>query len=364
MVFTKALPPRLILLALKVSDDTGMAYESDTVAALQWVFENKDLYNIRVVNLSLNAVSEESYHTSALDLASELLWFNNVVVVASAGNRSLDGNFYTITASPANDPFIITVGASTEANTDTIDDDDIALFSAHGTTVDGFVKPDIIAPGYNIVSVLSDDSDWDIDDPDRLEDDGDYFRLSGTSMAAPMVSGAAALLLQAEPNLTPDQVKYRLMNTGNTITPLWFDAILDKTVYPYLDVYTAVTTPTTESANQDVMPHMALAQMALIAYWANQNDDETIDWANVDWSAVNWDNVDWDGVDWASVNWGSVNWGSVNWGSVNWGSVNWGSVNWGSVNWGQCQLGFRQLGLRQLGQRQLGFCQLGQRQLG
>ena len=115
--------PQVDLIGLKVSDDTGMAYESDTVAAMQWVFENKDLYNIRVVNLSLNSTLEQSYHDSPLDLASELLWFDGVVVVASAGNRSYDGNFYTITASPANDPFTITVGASTEGDSDTIDDE-------------------------------------------------------------------------------------------------------------------------------------------------------------------------------------------------------------------------------------------------
>jgi serine protease AprX len=330
--------PQVNLIGLKVSDESGMAYESDTVAAMQWVLENKDVYNIRVVNISLNSTVEQSYHTSPFDLASELLWFNGVVVVASAGNGSLDGNFYTINASPANDPYIITVGASTEADTDDPADDNIALFSAHGTTVNGFVKPDIIAPGYNIVSVLSADSSWDTAFPDRVEG-SDYFRLSGTSMAAPIVSGAAALLLQDEPNLTPDQVKYRLMNAANKIVPIWLDAIMDKTVYPYLDVYTAVNSPTTESANEDVMPHMALAQMALIAYWANQNDAETIDWSAVDWSSVNWDNVDWDAVDWDAVDWDSVNWGSVNWGSVNWGSVNWGSVNWGSVNWGSVNWG-------------------------
>jgi serine protease AprX len=136
------------------------------------------------------------------------------------------------------------------------------------------------------------------------------------------VAGAAALLLQAEPDLTPDQVKYRLINAAGAVSKR-----------PYLDVYEALTTPTSESANQGIIPHMLLAKMALIAYWANQNGGETIDWASVDWEAVNWDVVDWGAVNWNAVNWNAVNWNAVNWNSVNWNSVNWNSVNWNSVNW-------------------------------
>ena len=212
----------------------------------------------------------------------------------------------------------------------------MALFTANNITNDGFMKPDIMAPGKDIYSVLSGSSLWDLEYPDRCTLNCEYFRLSGTSMATPMVSGAVALLLQAEPNLTPDQVKYRLMNTGGIIYGDYSGKDAD---FAYLDVYDLITTPTTESANQDTIPHMLLAKMALIAYWANENGDEAIDWSTVDWNAVNWDTVDWDAVDWNSVNWGSVNWGSVNWGSVNWGSVNWGSVNWGSVNWGSVNWG-------------------------
>ncbi len=117
-----------------------------------------------------------------------------------------------------------------------------------------------------------------------------------------MVAGAAALLLQAEPHLNPDQVKYRLLYASNSIRgTLGNDS---RHVYPYLDVSQALTTSTTESANVGTEASQLL-------------------WTGTD--PVNWD----------SVNWGSVNWGSVNWGSVNWGSVNWGSVNWGSVNWGK-----------------------------
>ncbi len=325
--------PDVNLIGLKVSDDQGMAYESDTVDALEWVLNNKDAYNIRVVNLSINSTQSQSYNDSPLNAAAEILWFNGIVVVASAGNYSMDAGFDSIDAAPANDPFIITVGASNESETPERYDDTVAPFSSRGTTSDGFVKPDVVAPGQDIISVLAASSWWQNEHPDRFTQGG-YFRISGTSMSAPMVSGAAALLLQAEPNLTPDQVKYRLMNTGGYISGYLMPA-----AYPYLDVYDLIATPTTESANAGVVPHELLAKMALIAYWASVNGDESIDWENVDWDSVNWGSVDWDAVDWDSVNWGSVNWGSVNWGSVNWGSVNWGSVNWGSVNWGSVNWG-------------------------
>ncbi|MCP4415924.1 MAG: S8 family serine peptidase [Chloroflexi bacterium] len=324
----KGIAPQANLVGLKVSDEYGMAYESDTVAALQWVFDNKDAYNIRIVNLSLNSTLEQSYNDSPLDAAVEILWLNGIVVVASSGNSW--GPHNTTNAAPANDPFIITVGASEEGHSPEREDDWVAAFTEHGITKDGFRKPEVIAPGKGIISALASNSWWQDKYPERKVT-GDYFRISGTSMAAPMVSGAVALLLQAEPNLTPDQVKYRLMNTGS---PIYFNG-----EYPYLDVYDLLNTPTTESANANAIPHQLLAKMALIAYWASENGDENIDWANVDWDAVDWDAVNWDAVDWGSVNWGSVNWGSVNWGSVNWGSVNWGSVNWGSVNWGSVNWG-------------------------
>ena len=325
--------PQVNLVSLKVLDESGRAYESDTVAAMQWVLENKDLYNIRIVNLSINSNLEQTYHESALNLAAEILWFNNIVVVASAGNRSKDGLFYTITASPANDPYIITVGSSDEKDTDDRLDDTISLYSAHGKTLSGHIKPDIIAPGYNIISTLSPHSSWLTEHPDRVEGNGAYFRMSGTSMAAPIVSGAVALLLQSEPHLTPDQVKYRLMHTGSNIDPLWYDSLLDSHTYAYVNVQQAVNTPTTELANEGLMPHSTLAKMAMIAYWASTSDSEEIDWESVDWESVNWDAVEWESVNWASVNWASVNWASVNWASVNWASVNWASVNWASVNW-------------------------------
>ena len=278
--------PKVDLINLKISDETGKANESDIVEALQWVLDNKDKYNVRVVNLSVNSTIEQSYHTSPMDAAVEILWFNGIVVVASVGNKGPGGGFNTVNAAPANDPFIITVGASDERGTSDPNDDVIAPYSAHGSTVDGFLKPEIIAPGKDIVSVLADTSSWKFEHPDKIVLDGEYIRLSGTSMSAPMVTGAVALLLQAEPNLTPDQVKYRLIHTSRLVSSVF-----------YLDIYAAITGTSTESANSGIQASQLL--------WSGEEP-----------------------VMWDSVNWNSVNWNSVNWNSVNWNSVNWNSVNW------------------------------------
>jgi len=295
--------PGVYLINLKVCDETGMASESDVVAAMQWIYDNRVKLKIKVVNISLNSTVEQSYHTSPLDAAAEILWFNGIVVVVSAGNHSSSG-FSTANAAPANDPFVITVGASNEMATSVPSDDFIALYSAFGRTMDGYTKPNIIAPGSNIISLLSSSSDWDIQHPERVVMN-DYFRLSGTSMAAPMVTGAVALLLQDEPRLTPDQVKYRLLNSGRS---LW-GVMIDKSGYPvpyqfpYLDVYAAVTGGTKQSANTGLTASQLL--------WTG---GEPITWGSVSWNSVSWNSVSWNSVSWNSVSWNSVSWNSAYWG--------------------------------------------------
>ncbi len=285
--------PKANVIGLRVSDDNGMSYESDVVAAMQWVFNNKAAYNIRVVNLSLNSSVESSYHTSPISAAAEILWFNGIVVVASAGNSGSSGGVNTVRAAPANDPFIITVGATDEKASSSRSNDVIAPFSASGLTLDGFNKPDILAPGKDIVNILSTSaSTWKSTYPDRVVMNGEYFRASGTSMAAPMVSGAVALLLQDEPNLTPDQVKFRLLNSATSLGG-----------YPYLDVFAAVTGTTTQSSNT--------GRVASQLLWTGSTP--------VSWNSVSWNSVSWNSVSWNSVSWNSVSWNSVSWNSVYFG---------------------------------------------
>ncbi len=201
-----------------------------------------------------------------------------------------------------------------------LSDDTVAHFSAYGLTETGAVKPDLVAPGTNIIGVLPDNKNVTMGSEHPAHRVGnDAFRMSGTSMAAPVVSGAVALLLEAEPTLTPDQVKYRLQATADKNWPGYNAA---QAGAGYLNIFAAIYTPTTDSARTDAPPSELLRPFLAQAL----SED-------VNFNTVNWNSVNWNSVNWNSVNWNSVNWNSVNWNSVNWNSVNWNSVNWNSDYW-------------------------------
>lgn len=287
--------PMANIINVKVSNDDGSASMKDVVQGLQWVLQNKTTYNIRVVNLSLNSADAESYNTSPLDAAVEILWFNGVVVVTSAGNKGT-GAIYP----PANDPFVITVGAVDDKGTAAITDDAVARFSAYGNSEDGAVKPDLVAPGVNIIARLVNQNMGLALSHPANKVGTQYFQMSGTSMAAPMVSGAVALLLQDEPGLTPDQVKYRLMATANKS---WNGYKASKAGAGYLDAYAAVMGATKNSSNTGSMPSQLLS-----------TGSQPITWGSVGWESVGWESVGWESVGWESVGWESVGWESDYWG--------------------------------------------------
>jgi serine protease AprX len=297
--------PMANIINVKVSNDDGSARMADIVAGLQWVYENKATYNIRVVNLSLNSSMAESYNTSPLDAAVEILWFNGVVVVVSAGNKGSSAIY-----PPANDPFVITVGALNDKGTATLTDDSLASFSAYGNSEDGAVKPDLVAPGTNIIARLVNQNMGLAAAHPANKVGTQYFRMSGTSMAAPMVSGAVAMLLQDEPGLTSDQVKYRLMSTANSS---WPGYIASKMGAGYLDIYAAVNATSTDVDNSGIIPSQLLA-----------TGPGAIDFVSVGWNSVGWNSVGWNSVGWNSVGWNSVGWNSVGWNSVGWNSDYWG----------------------------------------
>jgi serine protease AprX len=207
--------PEANLISVKVSDDNGATTVLDVLYGLQFVLDHRARYGIRVVNLSLSSVVAESAKTDPLDAAVESVWFHGIVVVAAAGNSG--GAADAVSYAPGNDPWVISVGATDDAGTRVFGDDTVAPWSSRGLTQDGYAKPDVLAPGAHLVSTLAPGSAFQSLCPACLRD-GSYFAVGGTSMAAAVVSGVVADLLQVHPGWTPDQVKGALLNTGPTPT--------------------------------------------------------------------------------------------------------------------------------------------------
>jgi serine protease AprX len=209
--------PEAGLVSVRVLDDVGRGRSSDALAGLEWVLAHKDQYGIRVLNLSLGHPVFEAPELDPLVQAVDALWDAGVVVVCSAGNDGRSGHG-TIT-SPCNSRKVVTVGALNDHGTLDTTYHTVTTYSSRGPSrVNLVAKPDLIAPGNRIVSTLAAGSYLDVTYPERRvaadpaqPDVMEHFELSGTSMAAPMVSGAAALMLQQEPALNPGTVKARLM---------------------------------------------------------------------------------------------------------------------------------------------------------
>jgi serine protease AprX len=214
--------PGVTLVDLRALDLNGAGTDSTVIAAIQEAISLKNTYNIRIINLSLGRGIFESYTQDPLCQAVESAWKSGILVVVAAGNYgrlSVDGSngYGTITA-PGNDPYVLTVGATKDNGSGAASAETLASYSSKGpTTYDHIVKPDMVAPGNDVVSLAAPGATLETDFPAELvtgnNGNYDYFTLSGTSMATPGVSGAAALMLQEQSTLTPDQVKARLMQT-------------------------------------------------------------------------------------------------------------------------------------------------------
>ncbi|MGD1994766.1 MAG: S8 family peptidase, partial [Anaerolineae bacterium] len=209
--------PEVNILSVRVLGDDGTGTYETIIQGIQYVVAHKDEFSVRVLNLSLSAQPTTPYFVDPLNRAVEQAWASDIVVVAAAGNEGPGAETITV---PGNDPYVITVGALDGRRTPGYWGDDVlTAWSATGPTLDGFAKPDVLAPGMNIVSFMYNDHENAANSARLVREHPDYsetsslFRMNGTSMATAMTSGVVALMLQAHPELTPDQVKFRLMYT-------------------------------------------------------------------------------------------------------------------------------------------------------
>jgi serine protease AprX len=340
--------PNANIINLRVLNANGAGTDSQVIAAIQRAIQLKSTYNIRVMNLSLGRAVFESYTLDPVCQAVEAAWQSGIVVVVAAGNAGRDNTLgtqgYATINAPGNDPNVITVGATKTNGTGSRLDDTIASYSSKGPSLlDHIVKPDLVAPGNRVVSLDSPGNKLGtLNSTFIVGANGKYLRLSGTSMAAPIVAGAAALMVQKDPAITPDTVKARLMKTawkGYPVSSWGYDVwghsyFSQYDVFTigagYVDIYSALK-------NTDVVNGGAPSPVAVMDPATGQvtlNNSQSITWGNsITWgSSIIWGNsIVWGGnaVLSDSIIWGnSIIWGQT---GVAANSIIWGnSIVWGA----------------------------------
>ena len=343
--------PDARLVNVKVATADGGADVSQIIAAIDWVVQhrNDDGLNIRVINLSYGTNSTQSYLDDPLAYAVENAWRKGIVVVAAAGNDG-DGKQLTM---PAADPRILAVGAIDHLGTKSEKDDIAATFTNSGTSER---RPDLIAPGKSVVSLRTPGSYADVNHPEGLvpgDVDERFFRGSGTSQATAMVSGAAALLLQQRPELTPDQVKYLLRSTADPLAgtdPAQGAGVLD------VDGAIKADTPPAGTAAQSWPEAQGLGSLELSRGGSHVVDpeDETVvltgevdamgepwdarSWrdataAGAAWSGGTWNGRTWAGSDWFGSSWTARSWREAEWSGEAWTARSWRARSWRARSW-------------------------------
>ena len=334
--------PSANIVDVRVLGTTGGGRVSSVIRGIEWVLAHRAVYNIRVINLSFGARTSLSYRADPMSAAVEIAWRNGLVVVAAAGN---DGPAGGSVVTPGIDPYVVTVGAIDDRGTPGQGDDTLAWFSSWGSASNA--KPDLVAPGRRLVSIRVPGSTLDSLFPERIvtaRNGSTYFRLTGTSMATAVVSGAAALLLDRRPDLNPDQVKALLVGTTQKYgSQGWQDnpdpiadgsGLLDASAA----MAAAMGAAPVPSVNRALRPADAFARALFPVlygsplYWKDPTLGG-IDWRSLTWTSVVWNGVAWDNFDWDAVAWGGVAWDAVVWDAVAWDAGAWNAVAWDAVAW-------------------------------
>jgi len=319
--------PTAKLVSIDVMDDQGMAMTSDVIAAADWILANKAKYGIRVANFSLHSSVANSFMYDPLDKAVERLWFNGVVVVVAAGNYGYPDRPSGVPFAPGNDPFVITVGASDTGKSVSTNDDVAAPWSAYGYTLDGFAKPDLAAPGRYMVGPVPVTSTLYAERPDHVVEPG-YMELSGTSFAAPIVSGVAALILGKHPDFTPDQVKGALM-LGTKPMPSASD--MSEGVG---EVNAGRSIEYTSPPN----PNLALDKFITSDPATGAPVFDAASWSSTAQASASWASASWNSASWAAASWSSASWASASWSAASWASASWASSASAAASWADLSL--------------------------
>ena len=345
--------PGARIVNVKVGAFDGATDVSQVIAAIDWVVQHKhdNGLNIKVLNLSYGVMSTQSYFDDPLSWAAEVAWRNGIVVVSAAGN---DGKGTSVT-SPAYNPRIIAVGA--------VDQTLLPLSPASFTSAAGWRQPDLWAPGAHVLGLRVPGSFVDARFPTAAAG-ARLMRGSGTSQAAAVVSGAAALLWSKFPNSTPDRIRAALIFSGKDVNGAISNFIqVDKAAEllsdwgtPPAASNTVFGTPgrgsleaargglhlefngTALTGEKDIFGNpwngSASATAALATTSWTGGTFNGANWAGANWAGANWAGANWAGAGWAGANWAGAGWAGANWAGAGWADDGWKSFGWRGAVWG------------------------------
>ncbi len=330
----RGVAPEADVVAIKVLDGFGQGRASTVIAGIAWAIAHKDEYGIRVLNISIGGSPSGPVAEDPMAQAVEAAWDAGIVVVCAAGNEGEFGLGGVL--SPANDPAVIAVGAADTRQTADPSDDSVCAYSSMGPTLyDEFAKPDIVAPGNRVVSLRERASYIDRVYPENLipvsayapdapaNVKSDYVKLSGSSTAAPIVAGAAALMIGEDPGLTPDDVKLRLMRSADPLA----GAPEYQQGAGMLDIDGALA----ETALADGPTLSAdLGDGTTIL-----SDDTYVAWTKFAWTKFAWTKFAWTKFAWTKFAWTKFAWTKFAWTKFAWTKFAWTTSGWTVLTEGQ-----------------------------
>jgi len=334
----EGIAPDSRLVSVKVASATGATDVSQVLAAIDWVVQHRSDggLNIRVLNLSFGTDGTQPYTIDPLSHAAEVAWRRGIVVVAAAGNAGYGSDKLN---NPAYDPYLLAVGALDGRGTRRSIDDVVPEWSSRG---DGVRNPDLVAPGTSIVSLRNPGSEVDLTYPEGRVGER-FFRGSGTSQAAAVVSGAAALLLDKRPGLSPDQVKELFTSTASHLRNA--DPVAQGAGALDLKAAAAARTP---SATQEHVPSEGTGSLEAARGSAHVEMDgdalsgeqdifgepwDGTTWARNSWSKTSWSGGLWNSEVWAGDSWTRNSWSRNSWSGVVWTRNSWSRNSWSDTYW-------------------------------
>jgi serine protease AprX len=332
--------PGANLVSVKVAGWDGSTDVSVVIAGLEWVVTHQDQYDIRVLNLSFGTDGSQSYLVDPLDYAVEQVWQSGILVIVSAGNRGPSAGTVN---KPGDDPFVVTVGAMYGQDTLDRSDDVVMGFSSRGPTQDGVSKPNLVAPGVTIVSDRATGSTIEQMHQDAWVGDC-CIKGTGTSQATAVVTGVAALMFQADPEMTPNVAKRTLVATARsyiTGQPGAGAGVVDATsatTAALLGQYDA--NPANGGWTSSDGSGSLEASRGSMHVYADTNGDgvpelvqREIDVFGRPWTADSWNWTSWDAATWESDSWQGTGWDANSWDANSWDGNSWDGSEWAANSW-------------------------------